>query len=128
MDLIVNFTPTGMIPTREMTPHVPISVAEIVEDVHRAYEVGITMAHLHARDGATGKPAYTAEIYGNLISGIRKFAPDLVLAVSLSGRDVPEFEKRAAPLELEGKLKPDMGSLTLSSLNFNRDASINSPR
>ena len=28
MDLIVNFTPTGMIPTRAMTPHVPVSVNE----------------------------------------------------------------------------------------------------
>jgi hypothetical protein len=24
-DLIVNFTPTGMIPTKQMTPHVPIA-------------------------------------------------------------------------------------------------------
>jgi uncharacterized protein (DUF849 family) len=30
-------------------------------------------------------------------------------------------------LELEGFLKPDMGSLTLSSLNFNKIESINSP-
>ena len=28
--LIVNFAPTGMIPTREMTPHVPASAAEVV--------------------------------------------------------------------------------------------------
>lgn len=38
-----------------------------------------------------------------------------------------EFEKRAAPLELDGELKPDMGSLTLSSVNFNRVASVSSP-
>jgi len=30
-NLIVNFTPTGMIPTKEMTPHVPISASEIIE-------------------------------------------------------------------------------------------------
>ena len=30
-----------------------------------------------------------------------------------------ELEKRSEPLMLEGNLKPDMGSLTLSSLNFN---------
>ncbi len=45
--LIVNFAPTGMIPTREMTPHVPLSAAEIVEDIHQAVEVGITMVHIH---------------------------------------------------------------------------------
>ncbi len=47
--LIINFTPTGMIPTKSMTPHVPITINEIVEDVHRAYEFGITLAHIHAR-------------------------------------------------------------------------------
>ena len=38
-----------------------------------------------------------------------------------------KFEERSEALELEGFLKPDMGSLTLSSLNFNKIASINSP-
>lgn len=127
MDLIVNFTPTGMIPTKEMTPHVPISVEEIVEDVRRAVDIGITMVHLHARDAATGKSTYKAEVFGKIIAGIRLFSKDLVVCVSLSGRNISEFEKRAEPLQMEGDLKPDMGSLTLSSLNFNRVASVNSP-
>lgn len=127
MDVVVNFTPTGMIPTKAMTPHVPVSVDEIVEDVHRAVEIGISMVHLHARDAASGEPTYRADVYGQIISGIRRVAPDLVVCVSLSGRNFGEFEKRAEPLSLEGDLKPDMGSLTLSSLNFNRVASQNSP-
>ena len=127
MDLIVNFTPTGMIPTKEMTPHVPISAEEIVEDVRRAVDIGITMVHLHAREAATGKSTYKAEVFGEIIAGIRSFSKDLIVCVSLSGRNISEFEKRAEPLQLEGDLKPDMGSLTLSSLNFNRVASVNSP-
>jgi uncharacterized protein (DUF849 family) len=126
-DLIINFTPTGMIPTREMSPHVPIRSEEIVEDVLSAHEFGITMAHLHARDETTGEPTWHAAQYAGIISGIRKFAPDLVLCVSTSGRTFSEFEKRAAPLSLVGDLKPDMASLTLSSVNFNRQASISSP-
>ena len=127
MDLIINFTPTGMIPTKEMTPHVPITADEIIEDVRRAVDIGITMVHLHARDAATGKSTYKAESYGEIIAGIRSFSKDLIVCVSLSGRDISEFEKRSEPLQLEGDLKPDMGSLTLSSLNFNRVASVNSP-
>jgi len=127
MDLIINFTPTGMIPTKEMTPHVPVSVNEIVEDVLKAYELGITMVHLHARDEKTGEPTYKAEVYAKIIEGIRAVAPDLILCVSLSGRTFKEFEQRAEVLRLDGNLKPDMGSLTLSSLNFNRIASVNSP-
>ncbi len=126
-DFILNFTPTGMIPTKDMTPHVPISVSEIVEDVHEASEIGITMVHLHARDEATGVPTYKKEIYAQIVEGIRKYAPELVICLSLSGRNFSEFEFRSDPLLLEGNLKPDMGSLTLSSLNFNKTASVNSP-
>ena len=125
--LIVNFTPTGMIPTKDMTPHVPVTVNEIIEDVHRAYELGITMTHIHARDEKTGVPTYKKEVYAKIIAGIRKHAPDLVICASLSGRNFNTFDKRADVLSLKGELKPDMGSLTLSSLNFNKVASTNAP-
>ncbi|MBO3117473.1 3-keto-5-aminohexanoate cleavage protein [Winogradskyella sp. DF17] len=125
--LIINFTPTGMIPTKDMTPHVPVTVNEIVEDVHKAYEIGITMVHIHARDEATGVPTYKKEVYADIIAGIRKYAPDLVICASLSGRNFNTLDKRSDVLHLEGDLKPDMGSLTLSSLNFNKVASMNAP-
>jgi len=125
--LIINFAPTGMIPTKAMTPHVPVEVSEIVEDVHEAWEIGISMVHLHAREKGSDRPAHNAEIYGKIIKRIRKFAPELIICVSLSGRNCSELEKRSQPLELDGNLKPDMGSLTLSSVNFNKQASINEP-
>jgi len=125
--LIIDFTPTGMIPTKKLTPHVPVSVSEIVEDVHHACEVGITKVHIHARDPQTEEPTYKKEVYSEIIEGIRKFAPYLVICVSLSGRTFHKFEERSDALELNGSLKPDLGSLTLSSLNFNKIASINAP-
>jgi uncharacterized protein (DUF849 family) len=115
-----------MIPTKEMTPFVPVSAGEIVEDVLEAADIGITMVHLHARNPA-GRPTSSAEAYARIIGGIRKYRKDLVICVSLTGRNVKEFEKRAEPLTLAGELKADMGSLTLSSVNFNKHASINSP-
>jgi uncharacterized protein (DUF849 family) len=126
-ELIINFTPTGMIPTKAMTPYVPVSVNEIVEEIHEAIEIGITMAHIHARDEGNGLPTYKSDIYARIIEGIRKFSGDLIICVSLSGRTFSEFAQRAEPLMLDGSLKPDMGSLTLSSLNFNNTASINTP-
>lgn len=126
-NLIVNFTPTGMIPTKEMTPHVPVLVDEIVTDVKEACDLGITMVHLHAREPQTQEPTYKKEIYAEIISGIREFAPELIICVSLSGRNFKALSQRADPLYLEGNLKPDMGSLTLSSLNFNQTASLNAP-
>lgn len=122
-DLIINFTPTGMIPTKEMTPHVPVSVIEIVEEVHQAFETGITIVHLHARDEEIGLPTYKKSIYGHIVEGIRKHCPELVICISLSGRNFNEFSKRSEALDLQ----PDMGSLTLSSLNFSQQASVNDP-
>jgi 3-keto-5-aminohexanoate cleavage enzyme len=125
---ILNFAPTGLIPTREMTPHVPILPHEIVNEVLGVADLGITMVHIHARDPETGRPAYERELYGEIIAGIRKKRKDLILCVSTSGRTFSKLEKRSDCLSLEGKLKPDLGSLTLSSLNFNKQASVNSPQ
>lgn len=62
----LNFTPTGMVPTKEMTPHVPITPQEIVTDVRTAYEVGITSVHLHARDPETGEPTWNKEVFAEI--------------------------------------------------------------
>ena len=124
---ILNFAPTGMIPTKKMTPYVPVTPNEIIEDVLEVSTLGVTMVHLHARDPSTGKPTYKKEIYSEIIRGIRKENKDLILCVSTSGRTHNEFEKRSECLEIGGELKPDFASLTLSSLNFNKQASINTP-
>lgn len=124
---VINFTPTGAVLTKNMTRHVPLSISEVLNDVHYACELGITIVHLHIRDEKTGAPTLCAKTYGKLISKIREFAPDLMVCVSLSGRNGESFEERAEPLFLEGNEKPDMASLTLSSMNFYSGASINTP-
>lgn len=118
--------PTGMIPTKSMTPHVPITPAEIADDVAHAVEIGISAVHLHARD-ADGVPTWQRDIYADIITRIRERHPDLVINVSTSGRNFPELERRADVLALDGDIKPDIASLTLASLNFIDGASVNEP-
>jgi uncharacterized protein (DUF849 family) len=118
---IINFTPTGTQTTRDNS-FAPLLPNEIIEEVHSANEVGISIVHLHARDEET-KNTYKKEIYQKIIEGIKKHCPDLLICVSLTGRNFPEVEKRAEVLQLY----PDMGSLTMSSLNFPSGASINQP-
>jgi uncharacterized protein (DUF849 family) len=125
--IIVNFAPTGLIPRKKDNPYVPIAPSEIIQDVKRACKLGITMVHLHARNSETEDPTYKKEIYAEIISGIRNFAPDLIICVSTSGRVNNDYKSRSEVLALDGELKPDMASLTLSSLNFNKRASINEP-
>ncbi len=123
---VLNFAPTGMVPKRNDSPHVPLHPEEIAEQVHEAVDLGITVVHLHARD-QDGSPSHDLDLYADIIRRVRSFAPELVICVSLSGRKRPDFASRSAPLTLTGDAKPDMGSLTLSSLNFSREASVNSP-
>lgn len=122
MKKIINFTPTGTQPTRENS-YAPLLPNEIIDTVHEANELGISSVHLHARDEETLKNTYKIEVYQKIIEGIKKHCPDLLICVSLTGRNFPELEKRTEVLQLY----PDMGSLTMSSLNFPTGASINQP-
>jgi 3-keto-5-aminohexanoate cleavage enzyme len=124
--LIINLCPTGMIPTREMTPHVPLTPEEIIKDVLACAEVGITSVHIHARE-PDGSPSSRPEVFAEIIAGIREVRTDIVLGVTTSGRADPTLGPRSAVLALSGDLRPDMASLTTSSLNFARSASVNAP-
>ncbi|MCG8684024.1 MAG: 3-keto-5-aminohexanoate cleavage protein [Desulfobacterales bacterium] len=125
-DLIINAAITGMVPTKEDTPHVPVTEEEIIEDAIRCCRAGASIIHIHVRD-EKGAPTYEKNRYARIIKGIRKTCPDVILCASTSGRVHNTFEKRSDVLDLEEDLKPDMGSLTMGSLNFPGQASINTP-
>jgi uncharacterized protein (DUF849 family) len=124
--LIINAAITGMVPKKKDTPFVPVAVDEIIEDAAKCVAAGASLLHLHARDEEEN-PTYKADIYAKMIAGIRRECPDAVICVTTSGRTYNEFEKRSEVLDLDGSVKPDMASLTLGSLNFPTQASINEP-
>jgi uncharacterized protein (DUF849 family) len=122
MKKIINFTPTGTQTTRSNS-FAPLTPNEIIDSVYEANEIGISIVHLHARDEVTLENTYKKEVYQRIIEGIKIYCPELLICVSLTGRNFPELEKRSEVLQLY----PDMGSLTMSSLNFPSGASINQP-
>lgn len=124
--LIINLASTGMVPTRDQTPHVPLTPQEIADDVTRCANLGVTMAQLHARD-PDGTPSEDPQVVADVIRRVRRHNPGLVICATTSGRRSPEVERRAAALFLEDDAKPDMASLTLASMNFARQASVNAP-
>lgn len=118
---IINLCPTGTLTTKTNS-FAPIQPIEIIEDVLACHEIGVSVVHLHARD-EEGNNTYKKEIYQQIILGIKKYAPELVIGVSLSGRYFNEKSLRSEVLSLH----PDLASLTMSSLNFPQSASINAP-
>lgn len=124
--LILNLAPTGLLPTRAQTPHVPLSAEEVAADCARCCALGASMLHLHAR-AADGSPSCDRALFGELVAAVRQRVPQAIIVTTTSGRRATELEQRAASLTLEGSQKPDMASLTLGSLNFSAEASISAP-
>jgi 3-keto-5-aminohexanoate cleavage enzyme len=124
--LIINVALTGMVARRADSPHVPLTVEEIVEDGARCAALGATMLHLHAR-GSDQSPAWERGAFREIVLGLRERCPGVLLCVTTSGRDVADLAKRADVLDLDGGARPDMASLTLGSLNFRTQASVNAP-
>lgn len=122
---VLSLAPTGIIPSSHNTQHAtlyPKQLAAVLDNI----EVDVSAVHLHARDEKeqhSGDPAR----YADYIATVRERSRDTVVCVSCSGRLDPSFEARSKVLELTGDLRPDMGSLTLSSLNFPNSASVNTP-
>ena len=125
-ELIVNLCPTGMVPTKADTPHVPITPGEVAADVRRCCDAGASIVHIHPRD-AEGRPSQDPEVAAAFIRAVRAAAPQIVLCITTSGRVQHELAGRVKVLELDGDAKPEMASLTLGSLNFPKQASINAP-
>ena len=76
--LIITLAPTGMIPTKKQTPHVPITPEEIAKDTYEAYKLGASIVHVHARD-ENGEPTYKKEIFEAIFQQIRNICPDIII-------------------------------------------------
>jgi uncharacterized protein (DUF849 family) len=124
---VITLAPTGMVPRRHDHPAVPEQPEQIAADVVSAVAAGVSCVHLHARDEG-GDPTYTLERYRETVRAVRRVAPDVVISVSTSGRVHTRFEERSEVLALDGDVKPDLASLTLGSMNFPTQASVNEPR
>jgi len=125
--LIINAALTGMVPTKEDNAALPVTPDEIADDAKRCVDAGAAIVHLHARDDG-GRPTYRKEVYAEIIRGVRDRCPEAIVCVSTSGRAFKTLDERADVLDLDGDLKPELASLTLGSLNFPRQASVNEPQ
>ena len=124
--LIINACLTGMISQKEDNPFLPVTSEEVIEDACVVIEAGASILHIHARD-SQGEADWVGAAYTPIIRGIRKHYPDVIIGVTTSGRKFTDFTKRAAVLDLKNGCKPNMASLTLGSMNFAREAVVNSP-
>jgi len=103
---------TGSLPTKSDNPAVPISVAEQIESTQEAFEAGAAIVHCHVRDDE-GRPTSDPGRFAQLLEGLRKHCPGLIVQFSTGGRS-GAGAARGGMLPL----KPDMASLSVGSNNF----------
>ena len=103
---------TGSLPRKQDNPAVPISISEQIESTQAAFEAGAAIAHCHVRaDDQT--PTSSPDRFAELMAGIRKHCPGMIVQFSTGGRSGAGTE-RGGMLPL----RPDMASLTVGSNNF----------
>lgn len=112
---------TGSVPTKADNPAVPITVAEQVESTHEAFEAGASIMHAHVRND-DGTPTSDPDRFAQLMEGVRKHCPGMIIQFSTGGRSGSGRE-RGGMLPL----RPDMASLAVGSNNFPTRVYENSP-
>jgi 3-keto-5-aminohexanoate cleavage enzyme len=111
--LIITVAPTGNVPTKDRTPHLPVTPQEISDVAVRCREAGASLIHIHARD-ERGRPTLDPAVFARIHESIT-VRTDLIVQISTGGRAGMDTEQRAAAVRL---IRPEMASLTTGSMNF----------
>lgn len=111
--LIITVALTGNVPTKEMNANLPVTPAEIADDVRRCSAAGAAVFHVHARDAARN-PTLDITVYSEIVRNIKKISPDVILQLSTGARAGKDKDARANPV----RLLPEMASFTTGSSNM----------
>ncbi|MBY6002312.1 3-keto-5-aminohexanoate cleavage protein [Salipiger bermudensis] len=112
--ILITCALTGSIHTPSMSPHLPVTAEEIVEQGLAAAEAGAAILHLHARDPETGRPSASPAHFNAFLPRLKQ-GTGAVLNLTTGGSAVMTLEERlAAPKAAE----PEMCSLNMGSMNF----------
>ena len=120
--LIITAAITGAETTKAMNKNLPCSPEEQAAAAHECWKAGASIVHLHVRD-AQEKPSQSMELFEKVSKLIRERC-DLVLQYSTGGAVGTPVSQRIAPL----KLKPEMASLNVGSINFGDEVFENLPK
>ncbi len=112
--VIITAALTGNIHTPSMSPHLPLTPQQLIDEAVRCEGAGVTIVHVHARDPKDGKPTTNVEIYREILSGI-KAKTNLVVTVTTGGTATMTPEERIAVVR---ELKPEMATFNAGSMNF----------
>ena len=112
--VIISCAVTGSIHTPSMSPHLPVTAAEIAESALGAAEAGAAIVHLHARNPQDGRPDQSPEAFEPFLRAIKQQS-NVVVNLTTGGSPYMTVEERIKPAAV---WKPEIASLNMGSMNF----------
>ncbi|MEM2507669.1 MAG: 3-keto-5-aminohexanoate cleavage protein, partial [Candidatus Aenigmatarchaeota archaeon] len=82
--VIITCAITGSIHTPTMSPYLPITPEQIIEEAIKAAEAGASIVHIHVRDPVTGRPSSDINLFKKVLSGIKEKS-DVVICPTTGG-------------------------------------------
>ena len=111
---IITAALTGSIHTPSMSPYLPITAQQLIDECMAVHEAGGAVAHIHTRDQKTGLPNADQDVYQEVAVEVKKRC-DLILCTTTGGKlGAPVAER----VRVATTLKPELASLNAGSLNF----------
>jgi len=112
--VIITCAVTGSIHTPSMSPHLPVTPAQIAKAAIGAAQAGAAIVHLHARNPKDGSPSQDPALFHEFLPQIA-VASDVVINLTTGGAATMTVEERLQPAL---QLKPEVASLNMGSMNF----------
>jgi uncharacterized protein (DUF849 family) len=112
--VIITCAVTGSIHTPSMSPHLPVTPAEIARAAIGAAQAGAAIVHLHARNPKDGSPSQDPQLFHEFLPQIA-VASDVVINLTTGGAATMTTQERLQPAL---QLKPEVASLNMGSMNF----------
>lgn len=110
---VITVALSGVVANRAQCPGIPYTPEEYGAEARRAYDVGCTMVHIHARE-PDGTPTHRVGAYKDIRDAILSECPDMIINFSTGSVGIP-VEERIAHIR---ELKPDIGALNMGSMNY----------
>ena len=112
--VIITCAPTGAIHTPTMSPHLPVTPAEIAQASIDAFDAGAAIIHLHARDPDNGKPTQDPAVFREFLPRI-KSETNAVINITTGGSPHMTVDERLRPA---AEFQPEIASLNMGSMNM----------
>lgn len=111
--VVVSAAITGGVHTPTMSPYLPKTPEEIINDAVAAHKAGAAIVHIHARR-EDGSPTAEFDYFEKILTGIKKQC-DVIIGITTGGAQGMTVEERFAVIE---RFKPEMASANGGSMNF----------